>query len=59
MGKLTTYDVAVRVDLENLDYAILHYFGRELGSDDVDLNAAWRVAYDALKNVEKLLPPIE
>jgi hypothetical protein len=33
-----------------------YYFSREIDSDDVDFNAAWRTAHDAFHAVEALLP---
>ena len=36
-----------------------YYFGRDIDTDDVDFNAAWRTAYDTFMNVEKLLPEPE
>ena len=37
----------------------LLYFGREIDSDNVDFNAAWRTAYDAFTALEDMLPEPE
>ena len=57
--KLDPEDVAYRVSTEGLSYAILHYFGSNLGSTDKALNAAWEEAHNALEEVIELLPDTE
>ena len=58
--KLTPQEVADKLEWEGGVEAGLDYFGRELNSTDVDLNAAWRTAFDAMRSVQDLLPgPLE
>lgn len=57
--KLTPQEVVEKLMWEGGIGEGFSYFGRELKSTDVDLNAAWRVAFDAFQTVENLLPESE
>ena len=55
MEKWAMEDLASKIDYEGGLEEALWYFGREVESDDVDVNAAWRVAYDAVMALHDLL----
>ena len=44
-----------KIENEGLDYAIQHYFGRELGSNHERLNSLWAEAYDILTEISAIL----
>jgi len=54
--ELTAQDVADRVGIEGLGYAIRNYFARDLGSEDEKLNKLWKEAYDSLDKLTDYLP---
>lgn len=53
---MTPEEIADKLEWEGGIGEGISYFGRELKSTDTDLNAAWRVLYDAFEAVERLLP---
>lgn len=51
----TIEEVVSKVDTEELGYAILWYYGRELNSENKQLNQLWARAFDALYAVNSCL----
>lgn len=54
--KLTVEEVTERVETEGLGYAVQHYLGRDVNSEDKKLNKLWKQAYDALEALQDYLP---
>lgn len=50
----TLLEFAEHVDNEGLDYAILHYYGKDISDkvDDKELVELWAQAYDVLEKIE-------
>lgn len=51
----TTEEVADRVEMEGLDYAILHYIGPDEEFEDKKLKRVWLLARKALFDIEDIL----
>jgi hypothetical protein len=49
-----------RVEDEGLEYALLHYFGRDITDevDDEELLALWEQAYDKLEELNNYVMPL-
>ena len=54
--KRTLLDITTKIQWEGGLGEAFGCFGREVQSEDIDFNAAWRVAWDAYTTVEALLP---
>lgn len=54
--KLTVQEVADRVGIEGIAYAVQSYYARDLESEDELLNKLWKRAYDALNRLQDYLP---
>ena len=53
--KLPLKFVGYKTGSEGLGYAIQHYFGKHLNSEDEELNEKWLQAYNILTDIDKRL----
>lgn len=57
---VTAEDLARRIEVEGLSYAVVHYYGRNIKcTDDPKFETLWKAAYDAIEALEAHVLTIE
>lgn len=52
----TIEEITHKVEYEGLGYCILDYYGRDLNSEDPNLNSDWAHAYDTMRIIQMYFP---
>lgn len=57
--EISLQDLVNKIDYEGGVGEALFYFGREVHSEDMIVNEAWKTAYDAVDRLVRLLPDVD
>lgn len=58
--EVTAEDLVRRIEIEDLSYAVQHYYGRDIVcTDDPKLEELWKTAYDAIVALDEYTEPLK